>query len=245
MKKLSVLLISLFVAMLAACTPEQLALYNDLANHEIKFGYIMLDEFMLGDVAQLINHANHVFTGKVESISFAVINNETGKAPTEECNPSRLTLVTIYDVAVTTAYKGAEQSIMRFLVQGGIKGYREYEQLFVTMEAGVALFAGSYRIMTLPELSALEKGETYLFAALDLIVELDGYSNFVGIVNTKQSVFDLYDPFELVDTWSDISVESIISEFGPTAFAEHWAWWQAETPNWEQRLEEGNPRSRQ
>ena len=245
MKKLSVLLISLLVAMLAACTPEQLALYNDLANHEIQFGYVMLDEFMLGDVAELVDFADHVFTGKVESISFAVINDVTGKAPAEECNPRYLRLITIYDVAVINAYNGADRSTMRFLVQGGIKGYREHEQLFVTMEAGVALFAGSYRIMTLHELSALEAGETYLFVALDLEVELDGYSNFIGIVNTKQSVYDLYNPFELVDTWSDISVESIISEFGPTAFAEHWAWWQSETPDWEQRLEQGNPRSRQ
>ena len=243
MKKLLVLLISLLVAILAACTPSQPVWYSELANHEIKFSYIHAQTSLYGSES-LVNRANHVFVGKVNNISFVVINNETGKAPTEECNPNRLTLATIYDVTVVTAYKGAEQSTMRVLIQGGIKGYREREQLFVTMEAGAVSPDGSYRIL-ISDFSPLAVGEFYLFAMLDLDVELDGYSNFVGIVNTKQSVFDLYNPFELVDTWSDISVESVISEFGPTAFAEHWAWWQTETPNWEQRLEEGNPRSRQ
>jgi len=244
MKKLTVLLIPLLVAILAACTPEQFALYSELANHEIKFSYIVGDEFVLGDVVALVDHADHVFVGTVNSISFVVINNETGKAPTEACNPNRLTLATIYDVTVITAYKGAQQSNMRVAIQGGIKGYREREQLFVIIEAGATSLDGSFRIPIFDSAYPLEAGETYLFAVRDLIVELEGYSNFVGAINSIQSLIDIDDPFELVDTWSDISVESVISEFGPTAFAEHWAWWQMETPNWEQRLEQGNPRSR-
>lgn len=239
MKKLFILLIPLLMAALVACSPGQIV-SSESVTHRIEFAYIVGDEYMVSDTTALVDISNHVFVGEVESISFAIINDDTGKAPTAECNPSHLILITIYDVRVITAYKGADQATMRVITQGGIKGYREQEQLSVTMEAGARSLDGAYRVLIAPEISSLYVGESYLFAVQDLIVELDGYSNFVGVINSLQSLLNLDNPYYMVDDFSSISVESLISDFGTTAFAEHWAWWQSENPDWAQRLERSN-----
>jgi len=208
----------------------------------IEWIYRTGDEVMYSDAAALTEIADHVFTGVVDNISFAIINDETGVSPTEECNPNHLILITIYDVIVLTNYKGAEQHIMRVVTQGGIKGYREEEQLSLLMEGGIVSRDGESRIFIYRALFPLEKGEAYLFVVMDLIVELDGYRNFVGILNSRQSLLDLDNPFEAVDDFSNITVRSVISEFGDVAFEEHWENWKLNNPDWEERLEHGNLR---
>lgn len=220
MKKLSILVVFVFIAALAACSAEPDVLYSEPVIPEIKFSYRHGQELIFIDAAELVERAGHVFIGEVERIYFAVINDVTGRAPTKECNPRFLTLVTIYDVNVLTSYKGAQQSIMRVMTSGGIKGYRESEQLAIIMEAGAVSNDGEYRILINLDITPLEVGRAYLFTLRDLIVELDGYSNFVGLVSSYHSFLDLNDPFETVVYFSNISVESIISEFGETAFEE-------------------------
>ena len=209
----------------------------------IEYEYQARDEIAFSDAAELVEAADHVFTGVVDNISFAVINDETGKAPTQECNPSHLTLVTINDVIVLENYKGAERRVMRVMTQGGIKGYREDEQLFLLIGAGVVSPDGKHRILVDHEVSPLEEGDVYLFVVLNLIVEFEGYRNFVGVINSRQALLDLDNPFEEIDNFSSITVESIISEFGESAFEGHWENWQRNNQDWEERLAQGNRRS--
>lgn len=237
MKKMITLLVALFAVTLAACSAVPDGTHNgelttthehaegsysigQPALHEVEFVYFTADELMFGSVASLVENSDHVFLGKVESISFAVINNVTGRTPTEDCNPNFLTLITIYDVSVVLSYTGAQRTPMRVITPGGVRGYREREQLSTIMDAGAISFDGMYRIPVHLYATSLEPGEAYLFAVLDLDIEIDGYSNFVGMVNSRQSFFDLDDPFELIDDFSGITVETIISEFGETAFEE-------------------------
>jgi hypothetical protein len=181
---------------------------------EVKFEYVMTDEMLFGNVIQLVESADHVFVGEVENISFAVINDVTGRTPTENCNPDFLTLVTIYDVSVLFSYMGAQQTITRIITPGGVRGYREYEQFSLIMDMGVgAIPIHSSSVY-------LELGGVYLFVVLDLDIEIDGYNNFVGRVNSLQSFFDLGDPLKSVDNFSDITVKNIINEFGTNAFEE-------------------------
>jgi len=235
MKKLPVILCFALIAMLllSACVSVS----------GTKYIYRTGDEVTYDNVSELIEIADHVFTGVVENISFAIINDETGKPPTEACNPNHVILITIYDVVVMSNYKGAEQHIMRVATQGGIRGYREEEQLYLLMHEGIVSLDGEYRILIDRGLSPLEKDESYLFVVIDLIIELDGNRSFVGILNSYQSLLDLDNPFEEVDSFSNITVRSIISEFGITAFEEHWENWKRSIPNWEERLENGNRRS--
>ena len=246
MKKLFILLISVFVFSVTACSDIQYESYLEAENHEnavtfvegdsfndssviqeIMFAYVASDEFMLGDVASLAEFADHVFIGEVERISFAVINDETGKIPTDECNPNHLTLVTIYDVAVLSSYKGAQQRTIRVITPGGVRGYRETEQLATVAEARMTSIDGVYRIPIHSYASHLEVGRVYIFSVIDLIIELDGYSNFVGQINSRQSFLELDNPRNLIDNYTDISVESLIREFGETAFDEFMQNWES------------------
>jgi hypothetical protein len=224
MKKMLMMLcigvVFVFIAALAACSSEPDVLYFEPVAPEIKFVYRHGQESIFTDATELVELADHVFIGEVERISFAVINDETGKAPTIECHPRFLTLITIYDVNVLTSYKGAQQSTMRIVTGGGIKGYRESEQLAIIMEAGAVSNDGEYRILIDLDIPPLEVGRAYLFSVCDLIVELDGYSNFVGVITSLHSFLDLNDPFKTMVYYSNITVESLISEFGESAFEE-------------------------
>jgi hypothetical protein len=224
MKKMLMMLclgvVFVFVATLAACSVESDVLYSEPLTPEIKFSYRHGQELIFNDATELVELADHVFIGEVERISFAVMNEETGKAPTEECHPIFLTLITIYDVNVLTSYKGVQQSTMRIATGGGIKGYRESEQLAIIMEAGAVSNDGEYRILINLDIAPLEVGRAYLFTVQDLIVELDGYSNFVGVISSLHSFLDLSNPFETMVYFSNITVESLISEFGEAAFEE-------------------------
>ena len=181
---------------------------------EVKFEYVMTDEMLFGNVIQLVESADHVFVGEVENISFAVINDVTGRTPTENGNPDFLTLVTIYDVSVLFSYMGAQQTITRIITPGGVRGYREYKQFSLVMGMG----AGAIPIHS--SSTSLELGGVYLFVVLDLDIEIDGYNSFVGRVNSLQSFFDLGEPLKSVDNFSDITVKNIINEFGANAFEE-------------------------
>jgi hypothetical protein len=208
------------VLSLTACTDND---FVDTDGISLEFVYTMADEMLFGDVTALVEHVDHVFVGEVESISFAVINDVTGRIPTENCNPDFLTLITIYDVTVLFSYMGAQQTAMRVVVPGGVRGYREDEQLSAVLEAGALAFSvdGIYRVPVHIYASFLEIGGVYLFAVLDLDIEMDGYSNFVGRVNSLQSFFDLNDPFDKsMDNFSNITIESLIGEFGEVAFEE-------------------------
>jgi hypothetical protein len=179
---------------------------------EVEFVYIAADELLFGDVVALVESADHVFIGEVKNISFAVINDVTGRTPTENCNPDFLTLITIHDVSVLFSYMGVQQTTTRIITQGGIRGYREDEQFSLVMNMG----AGAIPIHSSSVF--LELGGVYLFVVLDLDIEIEGCSNFVGRVNSLQSFFDLGDPLKSVDNFSDITVKTIINEFGANAF---------------------------
>jgi len=76
--------------------------------------------------------------------------------------------------------------------------------LLLLMEEGIVSRDGESRTFIYRALFPLEKGEAYLFVVMDLIVELDGYRNFVGVLNSRQSLLDLDSPFEAVDDFPEI-----------------------------------------
>ena len=210
MKKITILLIFALTTALVACSNEP----------DIEFSYVVGSEVMFENATALAERADRVFIGEVERISFDVVNIVTGRAPTAMCDPIHITLVTIYDVIVYASYKGVNQDVIRVIRGGGIKGYREHEQLSIKMEAGLRSLDGIYRIRIYPEITPLDVGRAYLFAVLDLVIELDGYNNFVGMINSLQSFIELSDPLITIDNFSNISVASLVSEFGETALAE-------------------------
>ncbi|MCL2547268.1 MAG: hypothetical protein FWE06_08800 [Oscillospiraceae bacterium] len=243
MKKLIVSLFAMLFFVVACSSPTPNVELDDTIT-PVEYVYIHSDAPIFTETEELVNVADHVFVGEVMSISFAVINSETGRAPTPDCEKGLLRLGTTYDVRVITAYKGAGREVMRIRVSGGIKGYREQEQLALIREAGAHNWDGVYYIPIEHNIAPLEVSGTYLFTVVDLVVELEGYSNFVGLLNTEQSLLDLDDPFETTDAFTDVSVKAIISEFGEGAFEEHWEHWQNDNPDWEQRMTRGNRRSR-
>ena len=211
MKKLTIFLIIAFMVILTACSNESNESYPESESYSenepysesepypefsIEFVYTMGDEILFQTAEELLAHVDHVFVGRVERVSFTILNDETGRAPTEECNPHHLALVTIYDVAVLTAHRGAQQSTMRVATLGGTMGYRESEQLSLLVEAGLIAVDGVYHVPINIYASDLRAGEVFMFAVPDIDVELDGYSAFVGRVNSRQSFIDLDDPLK-------------------------------------------------
>ena len=209
MKKICLLLILGCLFALSACASSR---------NTIEFTYSMGSEILFDTTEELVRVVDYVFVGVIDSISFSVVNSVTGRAPTANCNPSHLRLITIYDVNVLVAYKGAERDAIRLLLPGGIRGYREMEQLAAMQEAGLRSHDGVYRISIFPRISPLEVGVAYLFSVIDLSVDIYGYSNFVGIHNSVQSLINLNNPFEVVDDYSGTSAQAIINEFGDSAF---------------------------
>lgn len=122
--------------------------------------------------AELDDHVDHVFEGKVVDITFGVIDE---RAPgtfittaIAEPDYTKLKLYTIYEIEVTNVYKGEPGTSVQIAILGGMRGYKEMEQYELLTACG-------WTPNCIPKLSKakyLEIGKSYLFPTTG---EKDGY----------------------------------------------------------------------
>jgi len=189
-----------------------------------------------------------IFAGKVNAISFQVLDITTAKPPDEKTEERHRQLHTTYDVDIITAYKGELPESIRIKVDSGIKDYRAEEQLRLIKE----MKAWPEDCIPISEgLPEIKIGESYLFVCSQYN---DGSH---GLINMDQSVYDLRDPFkknvirnrepdEPAEYYSRdtdrlgfplISAKDVISAFGEDKWDAFWADWQEDNPDWETWLD--------
>ncbi len=144
------------------------------------------------DTAQAIyDKSTDIFEGKVTAIFFDVINVKTGVATSNQPADSDewLQLYTVYEVEVSTAYKGTEDSTMYINICGGIEGYQEATQRQVMKDAGVQ---NPDVIPIASGTEPLAPGKSYLFFTNDL-----GTYNY--ILNWHQAVVPIGETNSIIE----------------------------------------------
>lgn len=101
--------------------------HNDLDTRYIEWQY---DAVSYGSYEQLVEESDRVFLGTVKTISFYMLDFETGKIiEPDSDHPVELgNLCTVYEISVNTNFKGDEIDTVYLALWGGIKNYREDEQ---------------------------------------------------------------------------------------------------------------------
>lgn len=130
---------------------------------------------------ELAEKADNIFEGKITSISFAMVDLNTGRTLKSEEPGTQPMLHTIYTVEVTRSLKGKNDDVTSFCIIGGIPGKYEKEQ-YSTLSS----FYGRSEELNLPILDKrkeLAVGESYLF----LTCRLGG--DYDQIVNIEQFAF--------------------------------------------------------
>ena len=151
------------------------------------------------NASEVVGKADLVFEGKVTGISFQVLDMRTSLPPTRDTEEWNRSIYTIYDVEITTVYKGNEQRTIQVRMDGGLREYRVNDQL-------KALGADASKGIPVVEgMPVLAIGKTYLFA----VSKIAGLPAF--ILNTNQSVYDLANPSA---KQSNVSVNDVIAIFG-------------------------------
>jgi len=199
-------------------------------------------------IEALKSQADHIFVGVVKDINFKILDATTGLPYTEHTEYRHRWLYTIYTVDVLVAYQGAGEQTKYIMIDGGIQGYREEEQLEIVLSANAHYneYSSTNSLRVWSDLSPMFVGEVLLFS----VVQLDENIPSVLLHNTL-SLIDLDNPFEdLADIRAttnerrdELSAYSIISTFGAEAWETHWRRWQRDRPDWDERLEQGNRRS--
>lgn len=153
------------------------------------------------DVEELVKAGNVILLGRVTDISFQVLDDRTGKPPSEETNEVDRSLNTIYDLDVITSYKGDSPENIKIRFLGGLERSYLEEQLGALEEETqkvIPIIKGKPNIII---------GETYLFV-------LYQYEDTMPtLVNMEQGVYQTEDPLKK-DWFSFVSAKEIISYFG-------------------------------
>lgn len=88
--------------------------------------------------AEIVTASTNIYTGKVKSISFEIVNMKTGTADSSAASgKTDCMLYTVYTVDVLKSYKGDNSGEIKICVIGGIAGYRENEQYDALQAAGL------------------------------------------------------------------------------------------------------------
>lgn len=87
---------------------------------------------------EIVAASTNIFTGKVKSITFDVINMKTGKIDnsTDSDNTDRM-LYTIYTIDVLSSLKGENAGEIKICRIGGTPGYNEEEQYKIICSSGL------------------------------------------------------------------------------------------------------------
>ena len=98
------------------------------------YGSIEAEWPTYSDAHALAEKSNVVFTGKIIGIDFQMLNIKTAEPATKDTEIKDAMLYTIYDVEVSSSYKGSVNEIANFRIEGGLMDYRVEEQLSILEE---------------------------------------------------------------------------------------------------------------
>ncbi|NLZ82336.1 MAG: hypothetical protein GX915_01565, partial [Clostridiales bacterium] len=178
-------------------------LHTEVEQNEDKVIYksIKADWPVYEDLEDLVKAGNVILLGKVTDISFQVLDDRTGQAPSEETEEVDRNLYTIYDIDVITSYKGDSFEPIKIRALGGLENLYIKEQLKALEEETKKLITF---VKGRPNITI---DETYLFV-------LSQYEETMPtLVNMEQGVYDTRDPHKK-DWYSFFSAKDIISSFG-------------------------------
>jgi hypothetical protein len=235
-------------------------IYNTIESDdtgEIKYGVITGDWFLFPELHELIERTDVAVIGKVTGVSFDIVDKRTGHSPTENKKEEYIAhfgddvvpwalweLITIYDVDIISTYKSSYAETIQIRIPGGIKDYREEEQLAISRKHDI-----NFVIYHKDYADKFEVGETYLFALTRLP------SGHYTPLNPTQGIYCINNPFEKQTSCGVkygsgyyykstneygsplISAYDIISSFGDEAWDTFWTDWQRDNPDWESRID--------
>lgn len=156
---------------------------------EVKYSVELMDWRVYETVEELVEAGDVIVSGKITDVSFALIDPTTG-------NPAdKGYLSTVYEVNVTTSYKGFSEKTLKFSVRGGLRDYKTEEQLKLMPKE-------AQYIPILAETPDIKVGGEYLFI-------LDRYNDAMPtIICPEQTAFALDDH---TPKYAGITVDDIIA----------------------------------
>lgn len=169
-----------------------------------KYNSMLIDYPVYTTPKELIEASDIIMLGKVEAVSFKILDIKTGLPPTDKTEEKDMELCTVYSVKNLTSYKGDVSESVNIRVQGGLKNEKylkpQLEALGERASEGITVNEG---------MSELETGATYLFS-LTVFAETDPC-----LSNSTQSAFRIGDSEETSskDIFGYISPTDIISCF--------------------------------
>lgn len=169
MKKTLITVAVLFALLLTGCHSSYLndSHPNDLeiSDTDYPIEELQYDWNYFNTSDELAAVVTDVYSGKVTSISFEIIDETTGlyvrdfSSVDKEYAKKNYSLNTVYTISVGKTYKGSSQSEMTVVNTGGISGYRENEQHDLLVAAGL----DGRRIPVAKDGCNLAVGNIYLF----------------------------------------------------------------------------------
>ena len=249
MKKLLCVSLLLIVVILPSCRDNsETSGHSAIGNTSTEARYAMMEACYSSyqSAQELVESADIVYVGKVTGISFRVLDATTALPPTEKTEERHRGLNTIYDIEISTSYKGGASKSMQVRMMGGIMNYRVEEQVQVMRDNNA--WRWDEGIPVWENYAEYKIGETYLF-----VVKQNG-NRPAYVMNLDQSAYNLHNPFKKhtignhdeIEYYSGktdqygspiISARDVIMVFGKEKWDAFWTQWQKDNPDWETRLE--------
>ena len=209
MKIKSIAAVLAAAVILSACAETVNDTHKDI-NWDISGDYLTLFscEYMVNETPkELVDAADMVFIGKVKSLSFEILDWETGLPPTEQTEEKNKKLYTNYTVEVITSYKGDVSGTFTFKEYGGVRDRYIDEQIIALTEVKEHPTISDILVAE-RENYIIEEGHIYLFSLYKLN---DG--SFTLLTPDTQSAFPV-ENVEEKDQFGCISAKDVISYFG-------------------------------
>lgn len=122
--------------------------------------------------SEIVKASTNIYTGKVNEISFEIIDMVTGKKDdSPESDSSDRMLYTVYTVTVTDSKKGNNPEELKICLIGGIPSYKEEEQYSALESVGLLKEFGGIPVISDAPLLALDT--EYLFCTVRTIGDFD------------------------------------------------------------------------
>ncbi len=132
--------------------------------------------------AEVVEASTHIYYGKVMDISFAIIDQSTGKVNNspQTSNSNRM-LYTVYTIKVAESFKGESTTETKLCLSGGLIGYKEEEQYNLMKESGLLSVFKGIPVCS-DNYSKLTVDKDYLFCVSRI-------GDFDEIISPTQSVY--------------------------------------------------------
>lgn len=170
----------------------------------VNYSYINVDYLVYNSVSELADAGDYIVAGKVTNISFELhyptgeLLKEYTKERTEDAQ-----LCTIYDVNISTSYKGSEDENVRIIMYNGLEDYEVDKQLEVLGgDTG-------HSIPVLENPVDINIGEEYLFVLSQSISQSSTGDTMTCLVNPSQGAFRADRP-TVKEKFSQASLNDIV-----------------------------------